>query len=69
MLSFAMISGSAVIILRPIYLVKHWKDERAAKDNTINPDTTEAVMKNIRGIPFLIQVSSTEGQPVSQLAM
>ncbi|VDP14670.1 unnamed protein product [Heligmosomoides polygyrus] len=24
---------------------------------TINPDTTEAVMKNIRGIPFLIQVS------------
>nr|CDJ81311.1 Hypothetical protein CBG16326 [Haemonchus contortus] len=43
------------VILRPIYLVKHWKDEKAAKDSTINPDTTEAVMKNIRGIPFLIQ--------------
>ncbi|KAK6019128.1 hypothetical protein OSTOST_15246, partial [Ostertagia ostertagi] len=44
------------IIHRPIYFVKHWKEEKVVKDNTINPDTTEAVMKNIRGIPFLIQV-------------
>ncbi|VDM76300.1 unnamed protein product [Strongylus vulgaris] len=43
------------VIHRPIYFVKHWKEEKLGKDATINPDTTEAVMKNIRGIPFLIQ--------------
>ncbi|WKY15929.1 hypothetical protein Q1695_000980 [Nippostrongylus brasiliensis] len=43
------------IIQRPSQLVKHWKEEKLHKDDTINPDTTEAVMKNIRGIPFLIQ--------------
>ncbi|ETN69029.1 hypothetical protein NECAME_01139 [Necator americanus] len=43
------------VIHRPIYFVKHWKEEKFSKEATINPDTTEAVMKNIRGIPFLIQ--------------
>ncbi|KAE9414114.1 hypothetical protein Angca_001994, partial [Angiostrongylus cantonensis] len=43
------------VIHRPIYLVKHWKEGELNKDATINPDTTEAIMKNIRGIPFLIQ--------------
>ncbi|EYC33992.1 hypothetical protein Y032_0001g190 [Ancylostoma ceylanicum] len=43
------------VIHRPIYFVKHWKEEKLGKEATINPDTTEAVMKNIRGIPFLIQ--------------
>ncbi|KJH41831.1 hypothetical protein DICVIV_12193 [Dictyocaulus viviparus] len=42
-------------IHRPIYFVKHWKEEKPKKDATINPDITEAIMRNIRGIPFLIQ--------------
>ncbi|VDM58689.1 unnamed protein product [Angiostrongylus costaricensis] len=36
----------------------HWKEGELNKDATINPDITEAIMKNIRGIPFLIQVWS-----------
>uniref|UniRef100_A0A1I7XCS6 Inner membrane protein n=1 Tax=Heterorhabditis bacteriophora TaxID=37862 RepID=A0A1I7XCS6_HETBA len=43
------------VIHRPIYLVKRWKQEKQTRDTAITPDTTEAVMKNIRGIPFLIQ--------------
>lgn len=46
------------VLRRPIYMVKHLHKEKESKIATINPDTTEAVMKNIRGIPFLIQVCS-----------
>ncbi|KAJ1352765.1 hypothetical protein KIN20_009189 [Parelaphostrongylus tenuis] len=51
-----MSADTITVIHRPVYFVKHWKEGEVNKDATINPDTTEAIMKNIRGIPFLIQV-------------
>ncbi|KAJ1349026.1 hypothetical protein KIN20_004468 [Parelaphostrongylus tenuis] len=41
----------------PCIFCKALERREVNKDATINPDTTEAIMKNIkRNIPFLIQV-------------
>ena len=46
------------MLQKPITVVKRrWKHAELEKEAGITPDTTEAIMKNIRGIPYLIQVS------------